>query len=184
MWRKIKPFELAMLFACSFYLYYALKIPYGTIDQPGPGFFPIVLGTVGLVISLVLVIGNILNVAGKQKLKQETPENPESPESQSATLADYIKQEEADDGWQATAENKRKFISIIFIFVLFIVSMEIIGAPIGLVLLTMVLCKIYGMRGWLYPLITGACSSVSIYLVFSVIFKISLPDGLLLSLFL
>lgn len=179
MLRKIKPFELGMLFVCSFYLYHALKIPFGTMDQPGPGFFPIVLGIVGFTISLMLVL---IGAVSSTVMKQEEGEQPD-PESPAITLTAFMKQEEGEDGWQATVENKRKFISIIFLFALFAISFEIVGALIGLVLLTMILCKIYGMRGWLYPFITGTCSSVSIYFIFAVIFKISLPDGLLLKLF-
>ncbi len=37
---------------CALYLAWALRMPFGGVSQPGPGFFPVLLGVAGLAIAL------------------------------------------------------------------------------------------------------------------------------------
>lgn len=53
----------------AIYLYFSAQMDMGTISHPGPGFVPVVLGSIGLIISMILLLKNLIkkDVKGKEK---------------------------------------------------------------------------------------------------------------------
>jgi putative tricarboxylic transport membrane protein len=57
---------------CALYLVWALWMPFGGVKEPGPGFFPVILGVAGLAIALgffvhAMIKGNIVRGAPMPK---------------------------------------------------------------------------------------------------------------------
>lgn len=152
---KIIFFETGSLFACLFYLYNSLQIPVGRLSYPGPGFFPIILGVVGAIISMVLVV----NSFSKQKKVGKNQKNASKGEEMEGSFG--------------------RILGCIIGLGFFAVTFEAIGSLAGIFIIVLVLSKICGLRGWLSPLLLGLGSSLFIYVVFALWFKIPLPAGLL-----
>ena len=57
---------------CISYLIGAVRLPFGSINEPGPGFLPMILGTIGIILSAFLLGKNIL---GRDRSEYEKTEN-------------------------------------------------------------------------------------------------------------
>lgn len=44
---------------CALYMFFSSKMKMGTINAPGPGFVPVALGGIGLLVSLILLVTNL-----------------------------------------------------------------------------------------------------------------------------
>ena len=49
-------FALFMVLLCAAYLFFSQKIDIGTMNEPGAGFMPVVIGVTGLLISSIILI--------------------------------------------------------------------------------------------------------------------------------
>jgi hypothetical protein len=67
---------------CALYLAWALRMPFGGVSQPGPGFFPVILGVTGLAIAL----GFFVRAAVGGKIVRGSP----LPHGAPARLAGYV----------------------------------------------------------------------------------------------
>lgn len=67
---------------CAIYLAWALRMPFGGVRNPGPGFFPVTLGLAGVAISL----GFIVHALAKGPLLRGAP----MPKAVLARLAGYV----------------------------------------------------------------------------------------------
>jgi len=52
-------FSLFMVLLCAAYLFFSQKIDIGTMNEPGAGFMPVVIGVVGLLISSIILINSL-----------------------------------------------------------------------------------------------------------------------------
>ena len=50
---------LTLLAAIGVYLAAAWLLPRGTVERPGPGFYPVVVGVFGAVVALTWVLGTL-----------------------------------------------------------------------------------------------------------------------------
>ena len=158
-------FEIGILLASLFYLVSSIRLSIGELSRPGPGFFPIVLGAAGVVIASLLVAGSFLKQqrAKKKELPSEEQELP------------------------SRDKEARKGLIRIFGFIIALTALvsfyEVLGSLVGFFIVTVVFGKITGMQGWGRPLLLGLCTSVAIYIIFGVWFKLPLPGGILSNLF-
>jgi hypothetical protein len=141
------------LLVCSLYFYQSMKLEYGTLSAPGPGFLPVVLGFLGTMIVAGLLIGTLMN-------KKRSREDASAEDAKST--ASY-----------------RPLVYCIAALTALILLFEVIGVIPGLFALTILLSKICGLKGWGKPLILGAVTAMAIYTVFAIIFHIPMPHGIL-----
>ncbi len=141
---------------CAVYLYLALQMNMGTVQGPGPGFVPAVIGFLGLLISLVS-LG--LNFWKSRKGKTQTSE-------------------EADDqkiDWNGL----KRFGGYLLTLILFILMFQYLGTLIAIFGLVLSLTKISGSKGWVKPLLLAFLTSVCCYVVFNVLLSVPLPRGMI-----
>ena len=67
---------------CALYPAWALRMPFGGLNQPGPGFFPVLLGVAGLAIAL----GFFVSAAMSRNIVRGSP----LPRAALARLAGYV----------------------------------------------------------------------------------------------
>jgi putative tricarboxylic transport membrane protein len=133
----------------------ALWMPRGRIGQPGPGFFPIIVGAF-----LVLAAGGCLVQAFiTRRMEPRTTRPAAAPASGNRRVA-------------------RVWLLIGFL-VLYAVAVQPVGFPIALLLFLVASIQIFGYRKWLPTLGIAAALTVVSYLTFVVWLKVPLPLGIL-----
>lgn len=147
-------YEIGVLLFCLFYIYSALRIPFGTLAEPGPGFFPLILAFLGLAVSLALLVSTLWR----------RPRTQESGSGEKVVPATGF-------------GGGRDLIVFVAAIVVFGLCFETVGVVLGLIILTVALCRICGLEGWRKPLVVGVVTSLSVYAVFALIFKIPMPNG-------
>ncbi len=146
-------YETIVLVLCLFYLYNALRIPFGTPANTGPGFYPTILGIVATPVAAVLLAGSILKA---RRSGQGAASTAPTAKAVSPTLVLYV-------------------VAI----VAFLAVFDALGALLGSFLLVTALSKIVGMTGWMKPVVLGLGTTFCLHLVFNVVFRIGLPAGVL-----
>lgn len=117
-------YEIGAFLLCLFYLYHALNLPFGTLAETGPGFFPILLGVSGLLIAGLLLVSTAIQT-------RQLPVGPRLLHGHSIDLA-----------------GNRDLLTYLATMVVFVAVFEFLGGIIALFLLVVVLSKICGFRGW------------------------------------
>ena len=162
--------SIFILIICAMWLIYSPKVSDSTLPgAPGPKFFPFII--VGLLIFLTLLY-EILTFYQKKKKK---PVNEGPPEvSQGGQQP-----EKAQPDKVQTPEVPRIKIIISFVLVfLYIVGIDLIGFyPATVIILFVALKGLIGLPGWIKSLTATAIISASIFIIFSVFFKLPLPHG-------
>ena len=121
----------------------------GTIDNPGPGFLPLLLGIAIVLMSMVLLI----RVWNKGKIQVKTTSWPER--------GGLIK------------------ISLIFVvIVLFTALLEITGYIINIFVLFLILLRPVGKQNWIWTLSISIGATVASYLLFDRWLMLPLPRGI------
>jgi len=64
-------FLLGTLIACVAYFIGAIRLPFGSINEPGPGFFPSIVGVIGLILSTFLLGESIKSKKGSRYAEKE-----------------------------------------------------------------------------------------------------------------
>gem|GEM_PF-934049 len=149
-------FELGLLFVSVYYSFSSLLMPRGTVSQPGPGFFPLILGILAILLAIPLIINSIISCKNNKIDNKEDTAGNKSDKMGLFRVVGYI-------------------LALLVSMFLF----EFLGAIISVFVLTLVLSKIAGQKGWLVPFILGLCCSVGVYVIFNILFDIYLPEGLL-----
>ena len=148
-----KHFSLGGLLICLVYLTFALKQPFGSLSDPGPGFFPVLLSFIGILTALFIIFKQ---TAAPRSIS-------DSPE-------------------EATGQSQEQ-VRNVFLYILTVSLCALVFTHLGILititLLTFALAKISGVQGWRFPLLLGISSTISLYVVFGIWLKISLPHGLL-----
>ena len=121
----------------------------GTIDNPGPGFLPLLLGIAILVMSIALLI----KVWKKVKTADERTSWPER--------GGFIK------------------VSFIFVMiVLFTTFLEITGYLVNIFVIFLVMLKPVGKQKWVWTLSISIGATVASYLLFDRWLMLPLPRGI------
>jgi putative tricarboxylic transport membrane protein len=143
------------------YLWYDLRYPLETLDNPGPGLFPLVVG-------LLLVILAILQLAqsgGRLLLARS-----EQPGSSLSFPTEMLKQ----------AQDERIPWLMVGILVLYLVVVSWIGFLTSTFIVVIICSKLMGTPGWVRPIALAAGLLVACYFLFSVWLKVPLPTGYLI----
>ena len=78
--------------------------------------------------------------------------------------------------------NKSSFITfslMVISFILWIVSLPLLGYVVATFSVTYAFCKIMKLEGWLRPFLLSICTALFVYLLFDVWLYIDLPRGIL-----
>lgn len=129
---------------------WSLSYNIGTLTQPGPGFYPLGLGILLILFSLILLVQGIRSSPTTKKV---------SPFSVSG-------------GWKKVAYAVLVLLLLTFFF-------ETIGYLLTFFLLIMLLMAGAGMQSWKRILLTAFFSALGVYLVFVLLLKQPLPRGFL-----
>lgn len=125
----------------------------GTLQTPGPGLLPFLLGSLLIVVSLPILIGSLL-------LFRKTV-----PESRAAEI------------W-AGVEFKNVLIIIISL-VAYALLLERLGFILTAFLFLFVLFATFDFQRWLFALGVSSVTIFITYLLFNVVLRVELPSGLL-----
>jgi hypothetical protein len=71
------------------------------------------------------------------------------------------------------------FSLMVISFILWIVSLPLLGYVIATFCVTYAFCKIMRLEGWLRPFLLSTCTALFVYLLFDVWLYIDLPRGIL-----
>jgi hypothetical protein len=126
---------------------YRLKL--GTINAPGPGFFPLSAGLVMLILSLVALFQSV-----RKKIKEEKTPRQEQPR-----------------WWN--------IVIILAAIAAFALSLEKTGLLINTFLFVCLLLKIVEPQSWKTAILGGLLTAVAANVVFNVIFRAQIPSGIL-----
>lgn len=127
----------------------ARHIPFGTLSHPRPGFFPLILGILLGILSIILL--------GKSLLKGEK------------------------EGGRFLSDRKgleRVGLTVGTILVYYLV-LESIGFLLAAFFLVFVLIKFIEPQRWIYSTWISALVSLCAYLLFQVVLKANLPQGVM-----
>ena len=149
MTRAEKVTSIAFLLFGLFLFFESKKYPLGTIDNPGPAFLPLLLGTAVAALSL----GLIVRVWKKGRVRSPLPFLPEKAGTIRVTLA---------------------FIVI----VLFTVLLEITGYLINIFFLFLVLLRPIGRQKWGWSISISVGAALVSYFLFEKWLMIPLPHGI------
>ncbi len=135
----------------------ALWMPRGRIGQPGPGFFPVVVGAVLLLTGAGCLI---------QALLIKRP--------------DGLPIERREKG--APTQRNRRVVRIwllVGFLIFYALTLKPVGFPIAIFLFLMAAIWVFGYRKWLPALGIAAVLTIISYLAFVVWLKVPLPLGIL-----
>ncbi len=135
----------------------ALWMPRGRIGQPGPGFFPVVVGAVLLLTAAGCLIQALL-IRRPGELPGEHREK-EAP----------------------TAGNRQvvRICLLVAFLILYAVTVQPVGFPIALTAFLVAAIWVFGYRKWLPTLGIAVALTIISYLTFIVWLKVPLPLGIL-----
>ena len=146
-----------ILFYCNlFWLLFSLvtcvesyRLKLGTINDPGPGFFPFGAGLIMLILSLAALLQSM---AGKRKIEKTTPQEPFR-------------------WWN--------IVIILVAITAYAFSLEKIGFLINTFLFICLLLKVVEPQSWKTAILGGLITTIAANLVFNVIFQTQIPRGIL-----
>src|SRR3990172_337439 len=126
-------------------------LPFGTLSQPKPGFFPIVLGTLLGLLSLCLFVKSRLGKTVRGDHLEILPER---------------------GGW------RRIGLTLGGMFIFYLIF-DVAGFLLATFLLILVLVRFVEPQRWSYALAVAVLISVGSYLLFQLLLKSNLPMGIL-----
>ena len=138
---------LAMLLVGAIYLTQAVRMPLGTTAQPGPGFYPTLVGAFACVVALVIVALAVRRSCGDEPATRE-----------------------------AEPENRRGVALAIVTLAGFCLLMPWVGYPMAALLFVGVMLRQLG-AGWGGALITAVLSAEGSYYLFAGLLGVTLPRG-------
>ena len=127
-----------------------VQLGMGHLHEPGPGFFPLLIGGVVLLLSLLQFIGSYADRAGFSK------------------PGGFWKEKES---WKRVSSS---LFSLVF-YLLFLDYLEYIATTFPFLLY---LIKFTGKKGWLSSILIAALASLISYLLFKVGMEVPLPKGI------
>ena len=138
------------------YEFMALKMPRGSMAQPGPGFFPIVVGVFWIATALGCLLQDIRN------RKTDDPHQDAPAPGEAASVSRFGKT------FQLTA-----------LMTAYILALTPFGFPVAICIFLAVSTRIFGSRNWGVALVIAAIITTLTYLTFIVWLKVPLPLGIL-----
>ncbi|MCX5734694.1 MAG: tripartite tricarboxylate transporter TctB family protein [candidate division NC10 bacterium] len=135
----------------------AFRMPLGRIGQPGPGYFPTIVGAF-LVLTAAACLIQALAVGRRGSPTEEAAED--------AAPA------------QSARQTGKTWLLLIFL-VLYVLALQPVGFPIALTVFLVASIWVFGYRKWLPVAGIAVALTVISYLTFVVWLKVPLPLGIL-----
>ncbi len=155
--KKIKTYNLIsglfFLTVGVFFALYARTVEIGTIQEPGPGFFPLWLGVILALLSLGLLIGTVVRtvVIHSEKVTSFFAEK---------------------DSW-------KRILAVFLAMLGYNLLLQSLGFTLVTFLFVGFLVKFIFPQSWMRAIITAVLSSIGVRLLFVTFLKIQLPKGVL-----
>jgi putative tricarboxylic transport membrane protein len=135
----------------------AFRMPMGRIGQPGPGYFPVIVGAV-----LILTAAACL-VQALMAMRSGSP------------ISDGGNEEASAQGNRQTG----KTWLLLGFLVLYVLALQPVGFPIALTVFLVASIQVFGFRKWLPTAGIAVALTVVSYLTFVMWLKVPLPLGIL-----
>ena len=146
-------FYLVIIIACSIYLITALTaMTVGSFASPGPGFLP------SLIAMFSIVLAGILFVKSLRELLKDKKTNSR------ALIPSFIYDKESGKKWL-------KVLMFCICIIIYLLLFKIVNFFISTFVLMFILGKLFGMKGWLKPLLMALIFVIAVYFIFIVGFK-------------
>lgn len=159
--KEIASNVVVVLFGAAF-LAYSTRYPMDTWESPGPGVFPLILGTVLTILSAGQLVRAVSSSGSKHHhLEKHRKEGPSMAES---IIGNH------GDG---------KAIRMIAVFIIYLLIMERLGFFVSSFIFAIFSSRLAGSSGWGRPVALSAVLSLFCYILFEVWLKLSLPRGIL-----
>lgn len=131
--------------AFAYYTWDAASMPLGQTSMPGPGLFPLIVGVIGLVFSLVVVIDAVPKI--RQGSQISLPSG-------------------------RTAKN---VIGVMILLTLFVLGIDVVGAYIASMLFCALSIKLLSGLPWWKAVLYGAAIGFVCIFIFDSLLNVSLP---------
>lgn len=132
-------------------IWQSLDLKFGSLKMIGPGFFPVVFGSLLTGLSILMLAGVLL-------ARRRSSESAETAEEDEPTRL-------------------RGTLAFVGVFVLFLVVSYLIGFMAGIFVSTAAAALLLGMKGWRLATLT-ILTTVAVWLIFDLWLGISLPPGI------
>lgn len=133
------------------FLFGGLRLGYGSLSTPGPGFLPSLIGGI---LSLLSILLFIVNVLAKNMLEGQVS---------------FWKEKSS---WRKVLFS---FLSLIF----YLIFLNYLGYIITTFLFSLYLFKFIGKRGWWVSILVAILASSVSWVIFSVGMEVPLPKGMI-----
>lgn len=131
------------------YLIQAMGMPSGTLDNPGPGMFPVGVGFAAIVVSLIVVVEGLTGAGTRGSMDLPT-------------------------GFE-----RRQVLLFMGTLIGFIVLLPLLGMYISAAIYVIATLKFLGKMSWVRSAIIGLIIGVAVTWIFSEVLEIPLPTGIL-----
>jgi len=138
---------LVLLAAAGVYLALALRLPFGTVERPGAGFYPVMVAVFAIVVAAGATVSAFRNAPPA----------------------------ETDAVGLDTASRRRVVISVVAL-VAFCLGLPWVGYPAAAFAFVAVVLRYLG-SGWTAAVLAGALSAAGSYGLFAVLLDVPLPSG-------
>ncbi len=135
----------------------ALALPQGSLQRPGYGFFPMLVGVVIVTASVVSLV-------------REGVEGGEAAESAS--------EEPANEPAEGSASTRTRVIVITVLLLVYVLVADFLGHSATTALVTAVALRVLGGRPWRQTLLFGLATGILSYLLFAVVLDLPLPTSI------
>ena len=123
---------------------------FGSVEEPGPGFFPCAVGITLLITGLGCAYSSLRRPSG-----DTTGENLLAPGS------------------------LFRVACMVLAYVAWLLLMPFLGYAFGTVAVSIAMAKTLGLKGWIRPVVLSVAIALVIYFLFDVWFYVDLPRGIL-----
>lgn len=161
-------------------LWQSRDLPFGSLSNIRPGFFPIIFGSILTLLSLIMLFSLIrdraLGRVGQEALQEdaEKEHTPESVENLNAAEAVKAAEDAESDG---DSFNVKGVSAMTGVFALFILLTYLLGYTVASAVCVAAAGYLLGLRRW-KVLYLGIATAIITWLVFEKWMAIPLPDGL------
>jgi len=128
---------------------WSLTYETGRLTQPGPGYLPLALGIILILLSLILLVGQRKRASGKKQTVFSSPDG---------------------RGW-------KKVVYTVLILAVAAFFFEKVGYLITFFVLIVLLMKGVGSQSWKRILLTAILATLGVYIVFVLLLDQPLPRG-------
>jgi putative tricarboxylic transport membrane protein len=138
---------LVLLAAAGVYLALALRLPFGAVERPGAGFYPVMVAVFAIVVAAGATVSAFRNAPPAET-----------------------------DAVELDAASRRRVVISVVALVAFCLGLPWIGYPAAAFAFVAVVLRHLG-SGWTAALLAGALSAAGSYGLFAVLLDVPLPSG-------